>query len=134
GNSLPEGSPAVCSVVAPQLSVPTGASKVTTAVSEPESVDWLIFSIQAITGASLSITVTVNVIVEVFPEASVAVYSTIVVPTGNSLPGSKPSVKVTTVPSQLSVAVGTSKFTVAPQIPASTFTVISLTGSKTGAS
>ena len=57
-----------------------------------------------ITGAALSTTVTVNVHVALFPAASVAVYSTIVVPAEKVLPGE--CVEVRVPPAQLSGIVG----------------------------
>jgi hypothetical protein len=63
-------------------------------------------------GASVSFTVIVNVQVAVFPEASVAVLVTVVVPGGNKLPEAGTLVTVTL--EQLSVVVGAGKFTMAP--------------------
>src|SRR6185436_1078208 len=57
---------------------------------------------QVITGFWLSVTVTVKVQLLVLPLASVAVFVTVVVPTGNVLPFVRLLTRV--VPSQLSVA------------------------------
>ena len=70
---------------------------------------------QVITGACVSLTLTVNWQVLTLPEASVAVTVTVVVPTGKKLPEAGELVIVT--PGQLSVAVGV-KETFAPHWPA----------------
>ena len=54
-------------------------------------------------GFSVSLTVTVKLQVAVFPEASVAVQVTVVVPLGNSEP--EGGLQATVAPGQLSVAV-----------------------------
>ncbi len=61
-----------------------------------------------IVGASVSLTVTVKLQVEVFPELSAAVQVTVVVPFGNVDPDAGEHVTVTALPGlgQLSVAVG----------------------------
>ena len=71
-----------------------------------------------IVGGSLSVIVIVKLQVVVFPEASVAVNSTVDTPIGNSLPEVRPEV-CSTVTSQLSVAVASSKVTIAKLSPAS---------------
>jgi hypothetical protein len=73
-----------------------------TAPHEPASVCTEIFAGHVITGFSLSITVTVNVLIVVFPEGSVAVEVTIVEPTGKNDPETGIDVIVA---EQLSVAV-----------------------------
>jgi hypothetical protein len=102
-----------------QLS-PVLTVKVTTAPQEPGSVLTDIFAGHAIVGSSLSVTVTSNEHVAVFPLASVAVDTTVVVPTGNTEPEAGTE---TTDEEQLSVEV-TEKVTIAPQEPASVLTVM----------
>jgi hypothetical protein len=65
---------------------------------------------QAIEGACVSFTVTVNVQLALFPDVSVATAVTVVVPFGNAVPEGGLTASVT--PGQLSVAV-TVKFTTA---------------------
>ena len=103
-----------------QLSVDS-MLKFTTALHEPESVFTFIVPGQVITGSSLSVTVTVNVQVDVLPAASVAVDVTEVVPIGKIVP--EAGVELTDDEEQLSVEV-TLKFTIAPQAPGSEFTFI----------
>ena len=75
-----------------------------------------------IVGGWVSLTVTVKLHVDVFPDASVAVLVTVVVPTGKVLP--EAGLLVTVTPGQLSLAVGDAKFTTAPQIPGEELVVI----------
>src|SRR6266536_397939 len=66
GKADPLANPPVCVVTAPaQLSVPTGAVKVTTALHRLASTLATMFEGQLITGGSLSVTVTVNLHVAV---------------------------------------------------------------------
>ena len=69
----------------PQLSDAV-AAKVTTASQTPAAAFTLIFDGQAITGTSLSETVTVNEQVATFPFPSAAVAVTVLVPIGNAVP------------------------------------------------
>ena len=93
GNVAPLGRPAVCAVVAPgQLSVPTGALYVTTAPQVPASFACMIFIGQIITGASLSVIVTVNEHDAVNLPASVTVNVLVVVPVGKVDPLGRPAV------------------------------------------
>src|SRR5438132_966318 len=62
-----------------QLSVAV-TEKLTTAVLVPGSVSLVMFPGHVIAGASASLTVTVNVHDDLFPDASVAVQATVVVP------------------------------------------------------
>ena len=64
------------------------------------------------TGFVLSSTVTLKEHVAVFPDTSVAVYVTTVVPSGNTVPGFLVVVSVV-VPAQLSDRIGAVQFTVA---------------------
>ncbi len=57
---------------------------------------------QVITGASVSVIVTVNEQVAVFPLASVIRKELLVVPMGNTEPDARPAVCVTIAPGQLS--------------------------------
>jgi hypothetical protein len=75
-----------------------------------------------IVGNSLSITVTLNDNVDVFIDASVAVYVTVVVPIGKKEPIVFEAVNIT--PGQLSEAVGSNHGTFAPHIPSVLLTVI----------
>ena len=102
GNVLPEAG--TLEVVTPgQLSVVVD-EKVTTASHWPGILLTVISAGQVTTGASVSFTVTLKVQELVFPEASVAVTVTSVVPTGNTVPEAGTLEDVT--PGQLSVAVG----------------------------
>src|SRR2546421_4581914 len=74
---------------------------------------------QTIFGASLSVTVTVNEQLAVLPLASVAVYATVVVPTGNAEPEAGPAVRVTLTPGQLSLPAGAVQVTTAEHMPLS---------------
>jgi hypothetical protein len=58
----------------------------TMAVQDPTGVVTVIFGGQIMIGGSVSFTRIANVQVEVFPDASVAVAVTVVIPTGKKLP------------------------------------------------
>ena len=75
----------------------------TTAEHWPGSVDLVMFEGHATVGFSVSLTVTVKLHVAVFPDASVAVQLTVVVPIGKVEPDAGEQTTVT--PGQLSVAV-----------------------------
>jgi hypothetical protein len=77
------------------------------------------------TGGSSSVTVTVNVLVALLPEESMAVAVTVVTPLLNTLPLAG-TVVTLTVASQLSVAVG-AKFTVVEQLPVASSLVLAVT-------
>jgi hypothetical protein len=62
------------------------ATNVTLLAQEPVLVVTAIFAGQLATGASTSVTFTVNVQMLVFPAASVAVHTTVVTPLANALP------------------------------------------------
>ena len=100
--------------VALQLSVAV-TSNVAFAPQTPKSVLILRGVGHVITGNSLSFTVTVKEHFAVFPEASVAVKTFVVEPTGKTEPLCNPLVKAT-VALQLSIAV-TSNVAFAPQTP-----------------
>jgi len=90
-----------------QLSLTVGALHVTTALHWFGSVPVeMSLGHPEITGFSLSSTVIPKEQVAVLPEASVAVYVTVVEPTGNELPLDKPAVITAETPGQLSLAVG----------------------------
>src|SRR5438128_7907205 len=73
GKADPLANPPVCVVTAPaQLSVPTGAAKVTTALHRLASTLATMFDGQLITGAVVSVTVKVAVQVALLPVPSVA--------------------------------------------------------------
>ena len=78
----------------------------TTAEQEPEVALTVMLEGQVMVGFSLSLTVIVNEQLAVFPDASVARYVTVVVPTGKDAPLAKPAVRLTVTPEQLSLAVG----------------------------
>lgn len=84
GNADPEVNPEVCTILTPaQLSFADGAGQVTIAEHKPGLLLVVMLVGHVIkVGAWLSITVTVNVQVEVFPLASVAVNVFVVTPTG----------------------------------------------------
>ena len=110
-----------------QLSAAVGAVQVTTASQTPASLLCVMSLGQPLmTGFSVSLTVTVNEqgVAFVFPQASSAVYVTVVTPTGNVSPGLCDGVSVT--PGQLSLAVGAVQVTTAEQLPVSLDWVMSL--------
>jgi hypothetical protein len=88
--------------VAPQLSVEVTV-KLTAFPQVPVDETTVMLPGQLITGAVVSTTETWNAQVEIFPETSVAVYVTVVTPTGKTVPGLK---LLVIVKLQLSVAVG----------------------------
>lgn len=90
----------------PQLSVAFGATNDDDDAAHKPVVEFKDTGVQVITGASLSVIVTVNEHELVFPAASVAVNVLVVVPTGNNEPLAKPDVWLVVTPAQLSVAVG----------------------------
>ena len=108
GKTLPEAGTDITFEV--QLSFEV-TLKFTTAPQSLGSVFTKMSAGQIIAGASLSITVTLNEHVEVFPSASVATEFTFVVPTGKTLPEDGFEI---TVEEQLSVE-DTLKLTMAPQ-------------------
>ncbi len=88
-----------------QLSLAVGAVKLTAALQAPASLLCVMFAgMPAMTGDSLSVTVTVKDDVVVLPTASMAVYVTVVVPTAKVSPLSWVEVNESTP--QLSAAVG----------------------------
>ena len=90
-------------VTAEQLSVAVAVPGLTIAVHRPLVVLAVIFAGQLITGLTVSFTVTVNVLVVILLEASLAVIVTVVVPAGNAVPDAGEAVSIT--PGQLSVVV-----------------------------
>jgi hypothetical protein len=101
-----------------QLSLAAGAGQLTTAPQTPGLLFVEMFRGHEVnTGASLSVTVTVKLQVDVFPPASVAVYTMFVVPIGNVDPPGKPAVCTKETPAQLSVTVGATHDTTAEQLP-----------------
>lgn len=85
GNNEPLGRPAVCTVVAPQMSVPTGVMKLMMAPQDPSVLFCEMLPGQEITGAMLSITVTVALQFEEFPFTSVTVIVMVLTPTSEQL-------------------------------------------------
>ena len=104
-----------------QLSLTTGAPKVTTAEHWPSAAGAVIFAGQAIAGGCESFTVTVKEHEAVLLEASVATHVTVVVPFGKADPDAGLHVAVT--PVQLSFGVGV-KVTTAEQRSGSVFLLI----------
>ena len=129
GKTLPEAG--TLEAVAPAQLSETVGEKLTIAPQTPASLDTVMSAGQVTTGASVSFTVTLKVQELVFPEASVPVTVTKVVPTGNTLPEAGTLEVVT--PGQLSVVVG-EKVTIAEHDPASLDTVISAGQVTTGVS
>jgi hypothetical protein len=106
--------------VTPQISDAVGAVHGTTALQV--GVVTVIFDGQPkITGFVTSFTTTLNVQVEIVPDASVAVYVTGVVPIENNWPGTLFPVILT---AQLSVTFGGVQVTFAPQVVEFALTVI----------
>tara|TARA_R100001230_G_C5632137_1_gene139600 strand:- start:11 stop:421 length:411 start_codon:yes stop_codon:yes gene_type:complete len=104
------------------LSVCDGGVHETTAEQFPGSLVITIFEGQLeITGASFSVIVTIKLQVSVFPEASVAVYTTVVSPAENVSPGLWVDESVAL---QLSVCKGGVQVTTAVHTPGSAFCVI----------
>ena len=77
-----------------QLSVPTGVVYATTAPQMPGVLFTERFAGQVMAGNSVSVTVTVNELVDEFPDGSVAVKVFVVDPTGNVDPLARPAVCV----------------------------------------
>jgi hypothetical protein len=98
------------------LSVATGAGKVTTAEHWVAPASAVTFAGHLMTGGSLSATTTLKKQPAVFPEPSVAVQLTILVPAGKREP--EGGAHVTDTPVQLSVAVA-AKLTAADACPGS---------------
>ena len=105
-----------------QLSVAV-AVKVTTAWPDCGGVSTIVmFAGHVATGASASLTVTVNEHCAVFDEASVAVHVTVVTPRAKVAPDA--GEHDTVAPGQLSEAVGVVKFTTAEHCPAAVVVVM----------
>jgi hypothetical protein len=106
-----------------QLSLAVGAVQVTTLLQLPAAAVVTIFEgIPLMVGLILSLMVTVKEAVVICPAASVAVYVTVVVPTGKVAP--LVWVEVNELTLQLSPAVGAVQVTTLPQVPAVTFCVM----------
>jgi|ERR1041385_591429 hypothetical protein len=73
-------------LVTPQLSVALTVKVTLLRLQSPESADRIRLAGQVTTGPTLSVTVTANVQLLMLPLASVAVFVTVVMPTGNVLP------------------------------------------------
>ena len=101
---LPDATEGVI-VLTPQLSVAVGDTKLTFAAHIPGLLFTVLFAGQAeSTGASISITVTLNEQVELLDARSTAVYVTNVVPLGNVMPDV--CVLVVAAIEQLSITIG----------------------------
>src|SRR5207249_7579096 len=107
-------------VAVPQLSVAVTA-KVTLLTQVPPEVLTLILAGQVMTGASLSLTVTVKLQVALLPWPSLALQFTVVGPRAKLLPLA--GMQVTVAVPQLSVAV-TAKVTLLAQVPPEVLTVM----------
>jgi hypothetical protein len=86
GKKLP-GAWLVTNDITEQLSVAVGVANVTLAPQRPSSFGTIILAGQVITGGSVSFTLILNLQVEIFAAASMAMEVTTVVPTGKKLPG-----------------------------------------------
>src|SRR5437763_17203958 len=107
GNNEPLARPAVCAVLEPgQLSVPTGAVKLTIAPQALVSVFSFPTRRSSDLGAWLSRTVTVKLHVAVLPAASLTTNLLVVTPSGNNEPLARPSVWSVREPCQPSVPTG----------------------------
>jgi hypothetical protein len=127
GKADPLGNPPVCVMVTipGQLSLAKGGAHDTTALHNPGVLFTAILAGQEVnTGASLSVTVTLNEQITDKPAASVAINVILVVPSGNTEPLGNPAVCVMVIPGQLSVAAGATHDTSAEQFPGSLFTMI----------
>ena len=101
-----------------------GTALVCTALHCPASVPVVILLGQPlIVGSSLSSTVIVKEQDAVFPEPSVAVYVTVVVPTLKDAPLAGPEVSEALAPEQLSFTEGVVYVTVAAHVPLAALTV-----------
>src|SRR5687768_15306814 len=98
-NADPLAGPAVCDVVAAQLSTPVGAVHVAIAPLVHVG-SRVMLAGHVVVADVLSLTVTFSLAVGVFPEASVAVWLTNVSPTGKRFKAGTP-VRVTVTPGQL---------------------------------
>jgi hypothetical protein len=132
GKVAPLAKPAVCVVTTAQLSVPTGAVNVTAAPHWPGAALTVMLAGHAITGNSMSVTVTVKEQDVTLLEASVAVNVCVVTPTGKVAPLAKPAVCVVTT-EQLSVPTGAVNVTAAPQMPGVVFAEMLAGQAMTGA-
>jgi hypothetical protein len=126
GNIDPLTGPCVCITETPgQLSVAVGDAHETTAEQFPGSVFMAILVGQEVnTGNWLSVTVTLNEHVAMFPLASVAVNTTLVTPIGKAEPFGKPAVCVMVNPAQLSLAAGATHEAIALHKPGLLFKTI----------
>jgi hypothetical protein len=97
---VPLAPPAVCAVVAEQLSTPAGVVYTNTAPQSPASLMVLAFGGHVIVGSSVSLTVTVNAQVAELLTASVARKVLVVTPTGKDAPLAKPALCVDGAPAQ----------------------------------
>src|SRR5581483_2244700 len=85
GKKLPDGGMALV-LATPQLSDWAGRLKVTTAPHCPGSFVCTMLAGTIALGGSTSLTVTLNVVLLALPQASVAIFVTMVVPTGKAEP------------------------------------------------
>lgn len=100
-----------------QLSKGAGILKLTIAPHCPGSLFWTILVGQLATGSSSSVTITLNIQLDMLPAASVAVTVTGVVPNGKVEPDGGLAVEV--APGQASVGAGIMKLTTAAHCPGS---------------
>ena len=82
----------------------------------PAAESTTVTSLHTAIGGCISMTVTLNWQLVLFPEASVATYVCVVVPIGKNAPVARPAVRITTGDEQLSVATGFRKDTFAPHL------------------
>ena len=130
---IPIGNAAGASLVTdatPQLSAVTGVPSTTLVDVHATLVVPEVAAGAVIVGFCVSFTVTVKLDVVVLPAASVALYVTVVVPTGKVDPLTGPAVCAMLLPVQLSAAVGAVHVTTAPHTPSS-FDLMMLAGKAT---
>src|SRR4030095_11775625 len=127
----PLGKPAVWLIEAPEQLSPYPTVKVLTAPHTPGSFTELIFPAQVISGICASCTVTVKLQFEAFPQSSVAVTFTVVVPIPKNEPGAI-SYAIEADPEQISLA-DEAKFTKAPHWFMSLLIMISAGHERAGA-
>ena len=90
----------------PQLSEEPPSTSDATMFTLPVTSSSTVMSSHTAVGVCRSVTVIVNAQVTMLPPASVAVYSTVLIPSGKIEPEARPAVCVTTTPGQSSIAVG----------------------------
>jgi hypothetical protein len=122
GKFIPDAGRHVTIPTPGQLSIAVGVVYVTVAVHVPIGAACMMFIGHMMVGFCVSLTVTVNMHIAIFIEASVAVHVTVVVPTLNIEPDV--GLHITVAPGQLSIAVGVVYMTVALHAPIAALVVM----------